>query len=661
MFFSKCTQFIVVFCFFFCGFLYAQDTTVEDVSVAKPAEVKTATESKDADEPKVEAGSEERDLTNELVVAVILRKRDKIKDLLAEGADVNAADKRGLTPYFAAKITGDTKLAKMLEVLGAKTDGEFDPKEFVDRALKLEDKPGRPGVVVLIANGEEVLYSGAVGLASIEHDVPITTKTKFRIGSVSKQFTATAILKLQEDGKLSVQDPLSKFVPDFPRGDEVTLHHLLTHTSGLKNYTSDAEFYETVTSGVDVSEMIDAFKAAGFDEDPGARFSYCNTGYYLLSHIVEVVSEQKFGDYLRTTFFEPLEMHDTGVHEATGIYANEATGYSVDEDAVNKALDWDMSRARGAGDIYSTVHDLHRWNLAIFGGKVLNEESLKQAHQLQVQVDADGEQATASTLEMPYGYGWMIDEHRGLKRVWHSGGLNGFVSQLSYYPEQEYTFVALHNAMPGIAAFTPGVICQKAAEAFLWKKMKSAPKFEVAKDIDPETYDDYVGKYDYGGAIMKVTRDGDKLMAQLAGQPNIELFPYGKDKFFWKVVDAQAEFQRNDEGKVTGVRHSQGIAKFLAARIVERTPVELKEEQLDRFVGQWKYGLGRLTIRLDESQLYGKMTGQAEFKLFPESENKVFWKAVNAQLEVEFDQDGRVKKATHYQGGQVIDVQKIEK
>ena len=434
-----------------------------------PSETTTAKSNTEAQSESDVDDSKERDLTAELIQAIGKRDKEAVKELLAEGADINAPDDRGLTPYHAAQMLGDKKLAKMLKVLGAKTDVAFDPVEFITRSVERIDAEDKPGAALLIARGDEVLCSAVTGYASVEHNVPITLNTKFRIGSVSKQFTASAILKLQEAGKLSVDDKLSKYVDDFPRGDEVTLHHLLTHTSGLKNYTSDVKFFETAASSVEMDSMLDHFKEAGFDSDPGEKFAYCNTGYYLLCHVVETVSEQSFGEYLQEQFFDPLGMKNTGVHTSTGVYKHEATGYSMEEDKVTKALDWDMSRARGAGDLYSTVGDLHKWNQGVFGGKVLSQESLEAAHRVRVELNdaaSNEDQNFISSLEMPYGYGWMIDEHRGLKRISHSGGLNGFVTQLSYYPDQNITVVAMHNAFPSIGKLSPGVICNKLAEAF---------------------------------------------------------------------------------------------------------------------------------------------------------------------------------------------------
>lgn len=595
-----------------------------------------------------------QNLTKHLVRAAARREQDRIKDLLAAGADINARNEHGLTPYFAAKVKGNDKIARMLEVLGANPDAEFDAANFVQSLLDSDTTDDKPGIALLVSSGDEILLRHAAGAANLEHSIPVTAETKFRIGSVTKQFTAAAILKLQEEGKLSVQDPLSKFIPDFPRGDEVTIHHMLTHTSGLKNFTSKPDFYDTVASRVEERDMIKEFKEDGFDFDPGTKFEYCNTGYFLLGHIVGEVSGQSFGEYLKSTFFDPLGMVDTGVHDSSGVYPHEATGYSIEGDTVRKALDWDMSRAGGAGNIYSTVGDLHRWNRGIFSGELLTAASLQAAHTI-------NEVAEGGSIEIPYGYGWMMDEHRGLKRISHSGGLNGFVSQLTYYPEQEVTVTALHNAFPSVGSLTPGLVCDAIAEAFLWRDMQARPKYILATNVDPDTYDDYVGKYDYRTAIMTVSREEDKLMAQIFGQPKFEIFPMGNDKFFWKVVDAQAEFIRDASGHVTSVRHSQGIAKFVADRLEERKEVELSDELLDRFVGEYAYkGLGKMTIRREGKRLLAKLTGQPELELCATSETELFWRNVNARIAFEIDDVGNIAGGTHYQGGAELPVTRVD-
>ena len=589
----------------------------------------------------------------QLVRAAASRDAEKMRNLLAAGVDINSTNEYGITAYRAAKIRGNEAIATELESQGAATDDAFDPQELVQSFVRSNASEENPGIAVLVSKDGEILFRGGFGLASIEHGVAVTAETKFRIGSVTKQFTAAAILKLQEEGKLSTTDTLNKYIPDYPRGDEVTIHHLLSHSSGIADFTSKRNFFSTVASSVTADELIESFKHDEFKFGPGEKFAYCNSGYFLLGYIIEKVSGASYGDYLKRAFFQPLEMHDTGVHEATAVLKHEATGYSYADSSITKALDWDMSRAGAAGNLYSTVVDLHRWNEGIFNGKVLSEESLQAAHTV-VQVKQE------SSMSFPYGYGWIIDEHRGLKRISHSGGLNGFVSQLTHYPQHDLTVVALHNAFPQVPQLVPSRVCDFMAEAFLWEHMKSQPKYEVAHGVDPEKFTDYVGRYDYRGAVLTVTKEGDKLMAQLPGQAKYEIFPAGEDKFFWKVVDAQVEFLRDSSGKVTSARHAQGIVKFIAPRVEEQTEIKVDKETLDHYVGKYDYqGLGVLTVRREDGQLLAQMTGQPEFKIFAKTKTKFFWKVIHAEIEFVTDEDGKVNNVIFQQAGRKLEAKKI--
>ena len=222
-------------------------------------------------------------------------------------------------------------------------------------------------------------FEKGYGLTDIEHQAAITPESKFRIGSLTKQFTAAAILKLQEEGKLSVTDKLSKYIPDFPRGDEVTLHHLLTHTSGIHNFTQKPGFMQRVTNAIAIEDLIKSFKNDPYDFDPGTKWLYDNSGYVLLGYIVEKVSGEDYGKFLRENFFQPLGMTNTGVYRTNLALKHEALGYSYEEHKFQRAVNWDMSWAGGAGALYSTAEDLYRWNEGIFNGKVLSEASLKAA------------------------------------------------------------------------------------------------------------------------------------------------------------------------------------------------------------------------------------------------------------------------------------------
>jgi CubicO group peptidase (beta-lactamase class C family) len=461
-------------------------------------------------------------------------------------------------------------------------------------------------------------------------------------------------LKLQEDGKLSVDDKLSKFFPNFPRGDEVTLRHLLTHTSGIKSFTSKPDFYSTVTAFATQEQTIDSFKNEPFDFEPGAKMSYNNSGYFLLGAIIEKVSGKPFNDYLQETFFGPLEMHDTGVHSSSAVIKREATGYSYEGGKLIKATNWDMSRAGAAGSLYSTVEDLMRWNEGVFGGRVLSAESLEAAF-TPVKLDS-GEEPM-----MPYGYGWIMGQYRGLKTISHSGGLNGWSAYLTRYVDQNMTVVVLHNALPSAPELEPGKVAELVADAFLSSEMKPRPKYEIDESVDPTTFASYVGRYDFMGAVMDIALDGGQLTAQLTGQPRLPIYPLGGDKFFWKVVDAQIEFIKDEQGNVASARQSQGGMTLTLKRLADETVVDVDEKTLDRYVGKYEYpAIGVLTVRRDGGKLLAQMSGQPEYEIFAKASDVFFWKVVTAEIKFVADEEGKVEKIIHQQMGTTIEAKKIE-
>lgn len=519
--------------------------------------------------------------------------------------------------------------------------------ERARRKLATIRAEGLPGMSVLVARDGEVVFEQAIGLANLDDRRPVTSATKFRIGSVTKQFTAAAILTLIEDGKLQLDDPLSRFLPDFPRGDEVTIDQLLAHTSGIPSYTDDPAFMQSVTEPTTEEDLIASFAGKEFTFEPGSQYQYNNSGYFLLGHLVRRITGKPLAEYWQERFFTPLEMSDTGVHEPGLGLEDEARGYAFNGEGAGLALDWHMSRAGGAGAIYSTARDLFRWNEAVFGGKVLSDDSLAQALTVSSQ----------SAGEANYGYGWSVDEHRGLRRVSHGGGLQGFLSYLVRYPDQRTTIVVLHNASPPVPGMVPGVVAQWLGEIFLADELEPLPVRVVDETVDPAIYDRYVGRYDYGPAVMTVRRDGNRLLTRLTDQPEFELFPESETKFFLKVVDAQVEFLTDDDGQCVAVQHTQGATKFRAARLADQ---ELTAEQLEAFVGKYDYRTAKLRVTRDGTQLFAQLDGQPRFPIFPESEHTFAWKVVEARIEFLRDDEGRVVAAKHTQGGATFRVEKVE-
>jgi CubicO group peptidase (beta-lactamase class C family) len=204
----------------------------------------------------------------------------------------------------------------MFAGMWSRADQRADLAAKIDPLFTQIEQSNWPGAAVLAARDGTVIFDKGYGFAQMESRVPMTTDTLFRIGSITKQFTSAAILKLAEEGKLSLDYHLSKFILDWPRGDEVTLRHLLTHSSGIHNYTAKPGFYDHVTEPISLADLVESFKNDPYDFNPGEKYSYCNSGYVLLGYIIEKVTGQSYESYLKKTFFDPMGMKHTSVYHA---------------------------------------------------------------------------------------------------------------------------------------------------------------------------------------------------------------------------------------------------------------------------------------------------------------------------------------------------------
>ena len=569
---------------------------------------------------------------------------------IESGADPNKS-RYGLTPWWQAKMRGFESVAGMLNSKGADSNAdEPNPEESLKAFLDEQVDDATPGFVVMASRDGEVILDQAAGTANAEEKKPMSSDLRFLIGSVSKQFTAAAILKLQEDGKLSVEDRLSKYISDHKSGDQITLHHLLTHTSGITNYTDNPVFGLTMNMETSEADLIKSFQYSDLLFTPGDQFAYCNSGYFLLGHIVGKVSGKSLKQYTHETFFEPLGMNDTGFHDARWDYPEEATGHNMAEGQVDTTKSWNLTRAGGAGAMYSTAGDLIKWNEALFAGKVLSDDSLKHAF-------SPAKLNDGSTSD--YGYGFMVGTHRGLPTIWHTGGLDGFVSFLIRYPKQKLTVVALHNSMPSQDLPSHVVMGRNLAEQILWREMQPR-RARVEYAIDPKLLDDFVGTYDYGKPIMmEVTREGDQLHAQLTGQEKFPIYAMDDSSFFWKITEAEVEFERGKDGKVIAAIHQQHGSKARHKRINTKPVFDLTEEQLQAFVGSYDYLTGIARFTREGKQLYAQLVGQPRLKVYPVSENVFEWRVVEAKIEFVKDENGKVTKGRHTQLGRTFDVKRV--
>lgn len=324
------------------------------------------------------------------------------------------------------------------------------PAEKADALLSGLVQTGDPGFAVLVAQDGKVIFEKGYGLADREHKDAVTPQTIFRIASITKQFTASAILKLQEEGKLSVDDTLSKYISDFPRGNEVTIRQLLNHTSGIHDYSPAPDHLSELARPSTVEDEVRMIKNQKplYDFDPGTEWRYDNSGYELLGYIVQEVSGESFGDFLRERFFQPLGMTRTGVYREDLGLSQEARGYSFGPSGFEAPYYIHPSHSGGDGALYSTVEDLYRWTEGVFNGRVLGAASLKAAF---TPVPTKASQLNSGN---GYGFGWYVGPYRGLRDISHGGERPGFTSMMLRFPTERLSVIVLANSdgKPGVSA-----------------------------------------------------------------------------------------------------------------------------------------------------------------------------------------------------------------
>lgn len=397
----------------------------------------------------------------------------------------------------------------------------------------------------LVARDGKILFSKGYGTANAEWDIPNTTQTKFRLGSITKQFTAAAILLLQERGKLNVQDPICKYIGDCPKTWEpITIHHLLTHTSGIPSYTevkTPDDFRKMSITPVTVTGFVDSFKPKPLEFTVGEKYKYNNSGYFALGLIIEKITGQSYEAFLQENIFTPLKLAHTGYDTHGRILKGRATGYTK-RDGVKVNSDYiDMTVPYAAGSLYSTVEDLFAWNEALFADKLLTAKS----RELMMTVFKD-----------KYAYGLGVDTRLNRQMVSHGGGINGFSTYLLRFPAERVTVAVLRNADYGTPG--PGKIAQDLA-AILFGEKYEIPSAPVAVKVDPKLYDHYAGQYELGpNSLLTISKNGDRLMAQAAGQPKLELLPSSETKFFVKEIDLQMTFVKDAQGQITHLILHQG-------------------------------------------------------------------------------------------------------
>ena len=507
----------------------------------------------------------QENLANLLIQKTSLGRFDDVKMLSQYVVNISAKNDQGINAWHAAKISGYKNLADFLVSKGIDSTAIYPELDQYISGLyePVIDLGKTPGSAILVSKDGKIIYKDCFGYADIGQNKAFEPTTIFRIGSVSKQFTASAILKLQEKGKISAEDKLNKFLPDFPRADEVSVYQLLTHTSGIHSFTNRPDFMDNVTAKTSTEEVLKLIMSDEYDFNPGEKWMYNNSAYFILGHIVEIVSGKSLDVFLKEEFFDPLKMTNTGIYSNQARPSNEALGYEYDGSGYKLAIDWDMSWAGGAGAMYSTVEDLYKWNEALFNGKVLSDESLEQAFKPALLSNGKEPEVPA------YGFGWGLEPYRGLEVIGHGGGLHGFVCYLTRAMDEKMNVVVFTNSTPLYEKLSPNEVAISIG-SFLMKDELELQEAILTIEVSAEELQNFSGKYDYGqGMVLTVTVEGSQIYAQMTGQQKFEIFPAGNNKFFWKIVDAQIQFERNESGIITGGTHFQGGMEIKISKLTE--------------------------------------------------------------------------------------------
>jgi len=320
-----------------------------------------------------------------------------------------------------------------------RADEQLHVEALLERLQPVADQPGAAAIVV---RDGEVVYRKAIGMASMELGVPLQPDTVFRLGSITKQFTAAAVMLLVEDGRVALTDPIEKYLPGYPtQGHVITVEHLLTHTSGIQSYTAIPGWFPTrIRADLPLQELIDGFKKEPMQFAPGERYAYNNSAYVILGAVIEKASGETYERFLTRRIFEPLGMTSTFFGSNEPIIKRRAQGYSQENGVVRNAPFLSMTQPHAAGSLVSTVDDLAKWDGALLKGILLKPASLQRM-------------ATPYTLKdgssTGYGYGLQVRQLRGHQSVEHGGGINGFSTfALSLPTERVYVAVLTNSDAP---------------------------------------------------------------------------------------------------------------------------------------------------------------------------------------------------------------------
>ena len=565
----------------------------------------------------------------------------------------------------------------LIVFLAGQSSGYAQDKSVkIDELMKIYQSYGQFNGSALVAENGKVIYKKGLGLANMEWNIPNETDTKFRLGSITKQFTAALVLQLTEQGKVKLDGKISDYLPDYRKdvGDKITVHHLLTHTSGIPSYTSQPKFFEDVSrNSFVVADFVKKYASGDLEFEPGSKFSYNNSGYFLLGAIIEKVTGKSYEQVLKENILDPLEMKNTGYDHFDTLLSKRASGYDKTPKGYINAPYLDMSIPYAAGSMYSTVEDLYLWDRALYSNKILSAKSKELMFK--------------PNLEN-YGYGFGIsnaalgDTKQTVPVISHTGGINGFNTIIVRLVGNQHLIVLLDNTSQG--KYLNKI--SKDITNILYNQPYSQPKKSIAEAIfntaAEQGAEAAVKQYRNLKANQSATYDFSEaelntLGYQLLGTKkikdaieifklNVEAYPQASNPY-----DSLGEAYMMSGDKELALKNYKKALELNpqntnAASIIKRLEspagtVKADSKLYDQYVGDYQLAPNFiLTVTKEGDKLMGQATGQPKIELLPESETQFFVKEVNAQVSFVKDEKGTVTALILNQNGQKIEGKRIK-
>ena len=454
---------------------------------------------------------------------------------------------------------------------------------------------------------------------------------------------------LLEQGKLKLDDEITKFLPDYPtHGKTITVHHLLTHTSGIKSYTSMEGIRDIARKELSPIELIDFFKNEDMDFEPGEEYRYNNSGYIILGYIIEKLSDQSYAEFVAENIFEKIGMNASTYGSMTKIIKNRASGYQDNDGYVNANF-LDLSIPYAAGSLMSNVDDMLKWQQAIKKNVIIKQETIDLAF-------------TNYTLNngeaINYGYGWGLNDLNGVPSIEHGGGIFGFTTQGVYVPSEDLYVIVLTNC----SCNSPGTVTTKIAALAIGKPY---PDLSNVVALNKQELEKWVGAYEFeAGVVRFIKLEGEQLLSQREGSSVFKIYPLTPNRFYFEGGLIEYSFSENEGKRKVIFKNRKNISNGVETDKepeAEKESIAVLPSILNQYVGKYKLQPGFvLEVTTKGNQLYAQATGQPIAELFAETDTSFFLKVVAASIDFNKGDDGDVTSLTLHQGGQDMVGKKIE-